>query len=123
MRGPEGVSEVLWKRVQGLFPTPVGPSKGGRPQVVSDRQALAGILFVLQHGIPWEHLPQTLGCGSGMTCWRRLRHWQETGLWQRLHRMLLAEPGVAESLDFSRAMVSRGKRRMDPSHPSLMAAE
>lgn len=31
-----------------------------------------GMLFVLDTGIAWEHLPQELGFGSGMTCWRRL---------------------------------------------------
>jgi transposase len=41
----------------------------------TDRKALCGILFVLYTGIPWEFLPQELGCGSGMTCWRRLRDW------------------------------------------------
>jgi transposase len=40
---------------------------------IGDRQALSGILFVLKSGIPWEMLPQEMGCGSGMTCWRRLR--------------------------------------------------
>ena len=52
---------------------------------------LTGILFVLQTGIPWEYLPQEIGCGSGMTCWRRLREWQEAGVWQRLHELLLAK--------------------------------
>ena len=41
-----------------------------------------GIVFVLRSGIPWEMLPKELGCGSGMTCWRRLRDWQESGIWQ-----------------------------------------
>ena len=50
-----------------------------------------GILFVLQTGIPWEYLPQEMGCGSGMTYWRRLREWQEEGVWQRLHGLLLAK--------------------------------
>ncbi len=31
---------------------------------------------MLQTGTAWELLPQDLGCGSGMTCWRRLRDWQ-----------------------------------------------
>jgi hypothetical protein len=42
-------------------------------------------------GIPWRFLPQELGFGSGMTCWRRLRDWNEAGVWQRLHEVLLAE--------------------------------
>jgi transposase len=34
---------------------------------------------VLRSGIPQEMLPQEMGCGSGMTCWRRLRDWQAAG--------------------------------------------
>lgn len=56
---------------------------------MDDRVALNGILFVLHTGIPWEDLPQELGFGSGMTCWRRLRDWQANGVWERLHLALL----------------------------------
>ena len=35
------------------------------------RKVLRGILFVLYTGIRREFLPQELGFGSGMTCWRR----------------------------------------------------
>lgn len=44
---------------------------------VPDQQVLCGILFVLHAGIQWERLPQELGFGSGMTCWRRLQDWNE----------------------------------------------
>jgi transposase len=37
-------------------------------------------------------LPQEMGCGSGVTCWRRLREWQEAGVWERLHKVLLDRP-------------------------------
>ena len=48
---------------------------------------LTGIIFVLKSGIPWEMLPQEMGCGSGMTCWRRLRYWHRRGVWKKLlHR-------------------------------------
>ena len=30
-------------------------------------------------GIAWQMLPMELGCGSGSTCWRRLRDWQAAG--------------------------------------------
>ncbi len=70
-----------------------------------DRKCLAGILFVLRTGLSWEDLPQELGCGCGMTCWRRLRDWNNAGVWQRLHEILLAELRAADKLDMSRAVV------------------
>jgi transposase len=67
------VTDALWALVAPFLP--VERRKGGRPRI-PDRAALTGIPFVLKLGIPWEMLPQQLGCGSGMTCWRRLRDWQ-----------------------------------------------
>ncbi|CEE80781.1 conserved hypothetical protein [Xanthomonas citri pv. citri] len=58
---------------------------------------------MLRTGIPWEELPGELGYGSGMTCWRRLRDWQASGVWHRLHQVLLAELRRADKLDMSRA--------------------
>ena len=75
---------------------------GGRPRV-PDRAVLTGIIFVLKSGIPWEMLPQELGCGSGMTCWRRLRDWQADGVWDRLHQALLDRLCEADRIDWSRA--------------------
>ncbi|MFE1943166.1 transposase [Streptomyces massasporeus] len=43
---------------------------------------------MLHTGIQWEYLPQELGFGSGMTCWRRLATGNEAGVWDQL-RMLL----------------------------------
>ena len=63
------------------------------------------MLFVLKSGVPWEMLPQEMGCGSGMTCWRRLRDWPHTGVWQQLHAMLLATLHAADQIDWSRAVV------------------
>lgn len=77
------ISEELWSLIQPLLPAVKRSPKGGRPRL-DDRRALNGIVFVLSTGIPWEDLPQAMGCGSGMTCWRRLRDWQETGVWQQL---------------------------------------
>ena|SRR5215207_7896047 len=96
------VSDELWALVAPLLPPEPPKPKGGRPRV-ADRAALTGIIFVLKSGIPWEMLPQELGCGSGVTCWRRLRDWQEAGVWDRLHRELLDRLGDADRLDWSRA--------------------
>jgi transposase len=96
------VSDELWAFVAPLLPAEPPKPKGGRPRV-PDRACLTGIIFVLKSGIPWELLPQELGCGSGMTCWRRLRDWQEAGIWDALHRALLDRLGEADRLDWSRA--------------------
>ena len=96
------VSDELWAVVAPLLPPPRPKPKGGRPPI-PDRAALTGILFVLKSGIPWEMLPQEMGCGSGMTCWRRLRDWQQAGLWERIRRILLDRLGAADQIDWSRA--------------------
>jgi transposase len=96
------VSDELWAIVEPLLPPGPAKPKGGRPRV-PDRACLTGIVFVLKSGIPWEMLPQELGCGSGMTCWRRLRDWQAAGVWERLHRELLDRLGEADAVDWSRA--------------------
>lgn len=72
---------------------------------------LRGILFVLYTDIPWQFLPQELGFGSGMTCWRRLRDWNDAGVWQRLHELLLAELRAAGMLGCSRAAVDSSDLR------------
>ena len=64
---------------------------------------MTGILFVLLSAIPWEMLPQEMGCGSGMTCWRRLRDWHQAGVWEELHALLLDRLAQADQLDWSRA--------------------
>jgi transposase len=95
------VSEDLWEAIAPLLPKEPPKPKGGRPRV-SDRAALTGIIFVLKSGIPWEMLPPEMGCGSGVTCWRRLRDWQEVGVWDALHRTLLDRLGEADRIDWSR---------------------
>ncbi len=114
------VDDRLWNVIEPLLPPPKRRRRrypGRKP--ISDRQALAGILFVLRSGIPWEMLPKEMGVGSGMTCWRRLKRWQEAGVWDRLHRILLSQLRAAERIDFSRAIadsssiraVGAGKKR------------
>ncbi|HET7056198.1 MAG TPA: IS5 family transposase [Thermomicrobiales bacterium] len=94
--------DELWAIIEPLLPSEPPKPRGGRPRV-PDRAALTGILFVLRSGIPWELLPPEMGCGSGVTCWRRLRDWQQAGVWDRLHRALLDRLGAADLIDWSRA--------------------
>src|SRR5215210_7779733 len=96
------VSDDLWEAIEPLLPRERPKPKGGRPRV-PDRAALGGIIFVLRTGAPWRLLPQELGCGSGSTCWRRLRDWQAVGVWERLHATLLNWLGDEGAVDWSRA--------------------
>jgi transposase len=91
----------LWKLIEPLIPKRPPRPKGGRPPL-DDRQALTGIIFILKTGIPWEYLPWEMGCGCGMTCWRRLRDWQKAGVWDKIHRLLLSHLRSADRIDFSR---------------------
>ena len=100
--GKSLVSDELWEAIEPLLPPEPPKPKGGRPRV-PNRAALAGIVFVLKSGIPWEMLPQEMGCGSGMTCWRRLKEWHEAGVWERLHRALVDRLGEADQIGWSRA--------------------
>jgi transposase len=105
------VPDELWERIEPLLPAvPRRADHPGRKRL-DNRKVLSGILFVLYTGIPWEFLPQELGFGSGMTGWRRLRDWQEAGVWQRLHEALLAELNAAGALDWSRAVIDSSQVR------------
>ncbi|MEV0594977.1 IS5 family transposase [Nonomuraea cavernae] len=99
------VPDGLWQRIEPLLPTIERRYRSPGRKRIDDRKALCGILFVLYTAIPWEFLPQELGFGSGMTCWRRLRDWHQAGVWSRLHQLLLAELHAADRLDWSKAVI------------------
>ncbi|WP_443050949.1 transposase, partial [Streptomyces sp. JV185] len=83
------VDDELWALVEPLLPP--WPERSPGPRPVSDRLCLQGILFVFYNDMAWQLLPLELGFGSGQTCWRRLGRWQEAGVFDQLHRVLLAE--------------------------------
>lgn len=116
------VSKELWRQLLPLIPTFTPSAKGGARKLgVSDEAALNGILFVLHTGIPWQDLPQSLGYGGGMTCWRRLRDWNSSGVWQKLHHAMLVRLREHDQIDWNRASIDgssvpspRGARRRAP---------
>lgn len=99
------VPDELWEAVAPLLPRhKARPGKRGRPPV-DDRACLTGIAFVLRSGIPWEMLPLEMGCGSGVTCWRRLRYWQRRGVWKKLLHALLQRVGQEKGIDWEHCCV------------------
>ena len=85
------VTDELWEIVEPLIPKVERRYRYPGRKRIDDRKVLTGILFVLRTGISWPDLPQEMGCGAGMTCWRRLQEWNEAGVWQDLHEVLLAK--------------------------------
>src|SRR6266516_7448713 len=126
---PWDVSDGLWERIEPLLPKHERRFRYPGRKPFDDRLALQGMLFVLHTGVGWEHLPQELGFGCGMTAWRRLRTWQRAGVWQRLHALLLAELHAAGEIDWSRAVADsshlqakKGARRRVPARLTAAGA-
>jgi transposase len=97
------VSDELWELIEPLLPRKERRFRYPGRKRLPDREALHRILFVLQTGISWTHLPAELGFGSGVTCWRRLDEWQKAGVWERLHALLLARLRASGAIEWSRA--------------------
>ncbi|GAA4020204.1 hypothetical protein GCM10022232_75970 [Streptomyces plumbiresistens] len=99
------VSDELWSLIEPLLPVPPPKQVEGRPRV-PDRQEL--------------------GFGSGMTCWRRLAAWNEAGVWDQLHQLLLNKLRSKNQLDWSRAVIDsshvRAARRGPKAAPARSTA-
>jgi len=106
------LDDGLWTLIEPILPKPKKRRfrYPGRKRI-DDRKTLTGILFVLRTGIGWEYLPREMGCGSGMTCWRRLREWTALGVWDELHRGLLNLLNDADRIDWNRAVIDSASVR------------
>jgi transposase len=95
------IDDPLWKRIAAVLPD-AKPRRSHNPgrKPITDRQVLCGILYVQMNDLSWNELPTELGFGSGASCWRRLRAWQESGTWEAVVRLLKSTP-LAKQIDFS----------------------
>jgi len=91
------LTDAQWSKLEPLFPHPKPSPKGGRPWA-SDRKAFEGILWILWTGAPWSALPKEYPSPS--TCWRRLRDWEEQGVWESTWQAFLAELDENALLDW-----------------------
>ena len=73
------LSERQWELMEHLFPEPKRRRDGRGQPWASNRQCVEGILWVLRTGARWRDLPAEYP--SGVTCWRRLRRWEDEGVW------------------------------------------
>lgn len=105
------LDDALWQVIEPLLPTPKRRRKRhpGRKSL-DNRTVVRGLLFVLKTGIAWEDFPCEMGC-CGMTLLNRLREWQQAGVWDSVHRVMLDKLRAAGGIDFSRVIVDSASVR------------
>ena len=67
-------------------------------------------------------MPTELGFGSGVTCWRRLEEWEQAGVWEKLHVLLLSELRAAGEIDWERAVVDSSQVQAKKGAPRRVRA-
>lgn len=88
------ITDEQWQRIESLFP----PYCTGRPPKLSNQQAFNAILWILKSGAAWRDLPERYG--SWKTVYSRFRVWADAGLFEKLFRQLIDDPGLENvSLD------------------------
>lgn len=96
------LTDAQWERIEPLLPKYRKTKRGGRPPA-SNRPVLEGILYVLRTGIPWMDLPREYP--SYVTCWRRLKAWEEQGILENVWRALLKDLDVDGVLDWEECFI------------------
>lgn len=96
------LTDAPWEKIGPLLPQRPWRPQGGRPPA-NDRKVLEGILWILRSGARWCDLPNEFP--SPATCWRRLRDWEEQGVWLTMWRTFLAELNQRKQLDWSQSFL------------------
>jgi transposase len=94
----EILPDAIWEKVSPFLPQPQRRKRGGRPPA-ENRAVLGGILWILRTGARWKDIPKEFASGS--TCWRRLKAWEEEGLWLKIWREYLAKLDEKQQLAWS----------------------
>ena len=96
------LTDAQWEKIWPLLPKRPPRPRGGRPPK-DDRKVLEGILWVLRSGARWQDLPEEFPSPS--TCWRRLRDWEEQGIWLAIWRTFLGELNERQQLKWSESFM------------------
>ena len=96
------LTEAQWQKIAPLLPKSRKNRKGGRPWI-ENRRVLEGILWILRSGARWQDLPEKYPHPS--TCWRRLRDWEEQGVWMKVWRTFLSELNERQQLKWSESFL------------------
>lgn len=96
-KDPTEFTDEQWRKIEPLLPKPKASSQGG-PKPIGNRPVFEGILWVLRSGARWKDMPERYPSYS--TCWRRLRQWEEQGVWERVWRAFIGELDAQGLLDW-----------------------
>lgn len=112
------ISDEQWAKIEPFLPRMEAGPHGGHPWK-ENRLVFEGIVWILRTGSPWNALPKEYPAPS--TCWRRLRLWEEEGVWERVWQEYLRQlddKGVLEweecFIDATFFAAKRGASRSDP---------
>lgn len=99
------LSEAQWERIKPLI-----TAMPLRKQRNDDRQAISGIIHVLNSASSWRKCPTIYG--SSKTLYKRYVSWAKLGLWERIFVALAGANGMADRLfvDYS-AILSQRKSK------------
>lgn len=96
------LTDDQWALIEPLLPKYKPSPKGGR-KPIDHRPVIEGILWILRTGARWQDLPDRYPSPS--TCWRRLRDWEDKGIWVEVWRTFLSDLDEAGWLDWEEAFV------------------
>ena len=81
------LSASQWRKIEGILPG----RKGSVGVTAKDNRLFVnGVLWVLRSGAHWKHLPAYYG--NWKSVHKRFTRWSESGIWERIFEMLLADP-------------------------------
>lgn len=89
------LTDEQWDRVKVHIPKYKPSPKGGRPPA-DDPACLEEILWIMSTGAQWMELPKRYQ--GYATCWRRLKAWEQAGVFIKMWRSFLAELNADERI-------------------------
>ena len=80
------LSTSQWRKIEGFL-----PGRNGSVGVTAKDNCLFvnGVLWVLRSGAHWKHLPAEYG--NWKSVHKRFTRWSQSGIWERIFEMLLAD--------------------------------
>ncbi|WP_408649255.1 IS5 family transposase [Streptomyces herbicida] len=110
------VPDDLWAMVEPVLPSFRSRPQGGDTAPIDQRAVFPAVVYVLTSWCAWRYLPPTFGV-SPATAHRRFSVWTASGVWRRLHRVVLDEIEARGGLDWSSVIVDAASVRAKKGGP------